>query len=279
MTGKERAIRALNRQNTDRTILFGDIEDLKILHLCEAMATQDDPRKRYTECCKRLGIGITRGYSANFEIGRYDKSKIKEIRDTSKLMKILSSYDKDQELKELFETVGKDVEYTGDELLILPQIKWSILGDLVYALGYEELATGVLEEDLAIIELIECLTRNALEDITILSGLGDLPAILYMDDIAYDDGLLYHPDSLRKYFFPNLERMADHSRSFNFKLIYHSHGDITPILSEILKTRIDGLLPLGRSSFEKLKKNLPEEFLLIPDIDPGESYFSSGAIE
>jgi len=265
MRGKERALAFLNNQEMDKYPLYGDIEDLKILRSLSCIS-KGDLRKSYIESCKSLGIDITRGYSACFEIERYDKTGLKGLKDDHEILSYFDSIKKDTEFREIQETVGEDIHNAGDDVLILPQVKWSIFGDLVYVMGYEDFSMSLYREDVSTIDLVDIIFSHVLEDMSLLSSLDEVGSILYMDDIAYDDGLLYHPDSIKRYFTPYLEEMARISHEMKLKLIFHSHGDVTSLLDDILDTGIDGFIPMDNRWDDVLKVLFPRNVLLIRSI-------------
>ncbi|MBU1628094.1 hypothetical protein KKB18_12065 [bacterium] len=265
MKGKNRALKYLDHQKVDRPPIYGDIED-KINLNAYSLSTSREPRKKYAECCHKLGIDMTRGYSASFGLSRYDKSDIKYIKDPDTLLDYIGIYNIKKYLL-LIRTVEEDIRSAGYDFLILPQIKWSFFGNMVDSFGYENFSTSIYNEDPLTLKLVEILAILAVEDVFTISVLKKVKNILYMDDIAYDDGLLYHPETLKKHFIPNLAKIVEYAHERKLKLIYHSHGDITSILSDLIGTGIDALLPLESKSYQLLKERLPEDFLLIQSIN------------
>jgi hypothetical protein len=266
LKGKNRALKYFDHQKVDKTPIYCDIEDKKTLN-SNSLSSSRDPRKKYAECCNKLGIDMTRGYSACFGIDRYDKSDIQYIKDPDTLLDYISIYNIKKYLL-LLRTVDVDIRSAGSDFLILPQIKWSFFGNMVDSFGYETFSTSILREETRTLQLVEILASLAVEDIFTISSLKKVNNILYMDDIAYDDGLLYHSDTLKKYFIPNLKKMADYAHELGLKLIFHSHGDFTSLLLEIIGTGIDALLPLEAKSYNLLKEKLPKDFFLIESINP-----------
>lgn len=69
-------------------------------------------------------------------------------------------------------------------------------------------------------------------------------AIHDCEDIAYRGGLILPLDYLRKEFIPRLERLVDAWHRKNIKFVYHSDGNLTEILPDLVSCGIDGLNPL-----------------------------------
>ena len=66
------------------------------------------------------------------------------------------------------------------------------------------------------------------------------------DDLAHKTGPFFSPRLLRGVFMPHLHRVADAIRSEGLPWIFHSDGNLMPILDELLTLGFDGLhlLPL-----------------------------------
>lgn len=64
------------------------------------------------------------------------------------------------------------------------------------------------------------------------------------DDIAFKSGPLFNPIWLREHYFPRLTRIADALHKKGIKLLFHSDGDLNPILDDLVEAGIDGLNPI-----------------------------------
>jgi hypothetical protein len=63
-------------------------------------------------------------------------------------------------------------------------------------------------------------------------------------DIASKHGLMFSPKFLRDEFFPRLKLLIDEWHDSGIKVIYHSEGDIAPVLGDIVGAGSDGINPL-----------------------------------
>ncbi len=70
------------------------------------------------------------------------------------------------------------------------------------------------------------------------------PAVFVCEDISYKGSLLFSPEFLRKHFFPRLEKIIDAYHQRGLKFIFHSDGNIMPVLGDLVAVGIDGLNPL-----------------------------------
>ena len=60
------------------------------------------------------------------------------------------------------------------------------------------------------------------------------------DDIAYKSGPMFSPQVLHELFLPRLKRLAD---TFTIPWVYHSDGDLTKILDDLLTLGMNGINP------------------------------------
>lgn len=74
--------------------------------------------------------------------------------------------------------------------------------------------------------------------------ISEFPAIFDCEDIASKNGPLFSPEIMKKYFYPHLEMLVDAYHKRGVKFIFHTDGNVMPILDELVATGIDGLNPL-----------------------------------
>jgi hypothetical protein len=71
-----------------------------------------------------------------------------------------------------------------------------------------------------------------------------IPIVLTADDIAYKNGPIFSPRWLRRTFFPRLKRLNDAWHERGTICLYHSDGDLYPVLDDLVEAGIDGLNPI-----------------------------------
>lgn len=69
-------------------------------------------------------------------------------------------------------------------------------------------------------------------------------AVFMADDIAFKSGPLLNPAWMREHYFPRLSRICDALHAKGIKLLFHSDGDLNPILDDLVEAGIDGLNPI-----------------------------------
>ncbi len=97
----------------------------------------------------------------------------------------------------------------------------------------------------------------------------EFPAIFDCEDIASKNGPLFSPVIMKKYFYPHLEQIVGAYHEKGVKFIFHTDGNVMPVLDELVSTGIDGLNPLeviaGMNLKEIRKKH--KNLIMIGGID------------
>jgi hypothetical protein len=72
----------------------------------------------------------------------------------------------------------------------------------------------------------------------------DYNGVFLADDIAFNTGPLLPVDWFRKSYFHRLKRICDAFHKRDIKVLFHSDGNLYPILDELVDAGIDGLNPI-----------------------------------
>ena len=94
-------------------------------------------------------------------------------------------------------------------------------------------------------------------------------AVLNPDDIAHNTGLLIHPKFLRKYVFPWYKRMGDVCRDKGIGFVFHSDGDCSDAMDDLIDCRFHGFNPIQPNSMdiETVKKKWGNQLCLIGNLN------------
>lgn len=74
------------------------------------------------------------------------------------------------------------------------------------------------------------------------------PVAIIWNDIAYKNRLFFPHDVLEHTIFPPLAEICDLLHSRGIRVIFHSDGDVSPVLPSLIRCGIDGLNPLEISA-------------------------------
>jgi uroporphyrinogen decarboxylase len=108
-----------------------------------------------------------------------------------------------------------------------------------------------------------------------------IPIALTYDDIAYKNAPLFSPQWLRTHWVPGLKRLVDAWHDRDTFCLFHSDGNLWPVLDDLVGAGIDGLNPLevlAGMTVKEVRQRYPSLFLtggidvsqLLPLGDPEE---------
>ena len=95
--------------------------------------------------------------------------------------------------------------------------------------------------------IVEQLERNTVRAIAWLEHLPEnhgIEAGMLGDDMAFKTGPLLRPAWMRKHYFPRLARVIAAHHARGIKVLFHSDGNLNPILGDLVDAGIDGLNPI-----------------------------------
>jgi len=114
-------------------------------------------------------------------------------------------------------------------------------------MGFERFITLSVRSPLSFAELASGVARlNA----GLIARLGEAGAdgVLIADDLAYQKGLFISPAALKKHVFPSLADQAAKSAAAGLPVFFHSDGNYSPIIPELIEAGFGGLHCIDRHS-------------------------------
>ena len=144
------------------------------------------------------------------------------------------------------------------------QMTWMLMGfeNLSYALADDPgLVTSIMDRifEVVLAEVEDGLQRDV------------VGAVWYGDDIAIKDRLMVPPDFLRKHFFPKLTLLGDKCRARGVPLIYHTDGDVTEVLPDIIAAGVNALHPIDPTGMDiyRTKEQVAGKLAVVGNVDVG----------
>ena len=127
-------------------------------------------------------------------------------------------------------------------------------------LGFEMFSYLLADAPALLEEWFDVLIRHEIERVNRCADFDLSPLACVFCDIASKQNLLFSPEFLRKIYFPRLKRLIDTWHSHGIKVIYHSEGNITPVLQDIVDAGADGINPLEPDilNIKKLREEFPD---------------------
>jgi len=118
------------------------------------------------------------------------------------------------------------------------------LTHMYHQLGQELFSYLLVEQPGLVDEWAEALCAAELRRIECIADAELIPLALTADDIAYKTGPLFSPAWLRRVFMPRLKRLNDAWHERGALCVFHSDGNLWPVMDDLIATGIDGLNPL-----------------------------------
>lgn len=96
----------------------------------------------------------------------------------------------------------------------------------------------------------------------------DLDLIMIHDDVAMEQGPVFHPDWYRQRLFPLYEKLLEPLRSCSkTKIAFVSDGDYTPLLDDLVTIGFDGFLINDNMDLGDIARRIGEEHFLIGNVN------------
>ena len=110
-------------------------------------------------------------------------------------------------------------------------------------MGYEHFCLSLADDP----ELIAQVSARVGEiQCAVLRRLVKMPgihAVWYGDDLAYTEGLMVSPKTLRTYFFPWMEELAAIAHHADMPFIMHSDGNLLQVLDDLIALGVEATAP------------------------------------
>ncbi len=102
-----------------------------------------------------------------------------------------------------------------------------------------------------------------------VAALPAVAALWLADDIAYGQGLMFSPEVMRRHLFPWYRRIGDVAARRNQPLLFHSDGDLRPILGDLIACGIKAIQPIEPKAMDiaALKREYAGRLCLVGNID------------
>ena len=188
---------------------------------------------------------------------RFLKEKIEQIE------KGLSERDWKEERSTYYQTVEENRRLMGDTELLLMTPNGGLGVDVLYMmLGWEYFPLLIYDHPDIVSKYIEAQT---LSDYTwvenVVDGPESQPIALMYCDIASTIGLMLSPEWLSKNMYPAIERLSALYKKKNIRVIFHSEGNITRVIDNLMSLGIEGINPLEKTvpgmSVPEVRKRWP----------------------
>ncbi len=291
MTKRERVIRTLNLQETDRVPVYDLLyNDAVIEYFTGRIPPPGEEGLKIA--CKAISkmLDMTRGVAGPNEPGIFtqsdgftmrrnrwttwiEESPFKDETGAKEWLKMsikdLQNTDVNRMAREYLEYFKRVLNYVGDTIVLYAQTGTG-LDELRHSLGIELFSYISADDPGLISEYLDAYTELQVKFIHNIAQEKLSPCTLTYGDIAAKGRLLHSPDWLRKEFFPRLERLNYAWHEHGVKCLFHSDGYIMDVIPDLIETGIDGLNPLetvAGMDFREVKRLYGDKLFIAGGID------------
>jgi len=132
----------------------------------------------------------------------------------------------------------------GNDYYLLLSGPHSCLMGLYTEVGLEAFSYYLCDAEDVIDEQLESSTDLACRWVAGLPDDDPFDAVFIGDDIAFKSGPMFSPRWLAEHYFPRLKRVISAFHARRKKIIFHSDGNLNPIMDDLVAAGIDGLNPI-----------------------------------
>jgi len=159
------------------------------------------------------------------------------------------------------------------QALLPPGMKIAVVSSLhefaAELLGTETLLLGLYDQPELVARVYARVGELIVHLFAVAAEMKGVGALWLGDDLAYTEGLFFSPDAIRAHILPHYRQVADIARAHDLPLLFHSDGDIRPILPDLAEVGIDAIHPIEPKGMDiaEIKRDWGHRFGLLGNID------------
>jgi len=140
---------------------------------------------------------------------------------------------------------------------------------LEISVGFENMAVWHMEQPDLLHACAKFFCDWTCEAIEMILARCPFHAVWLDDDLAFKTGTFISPDMLREYVFPYHRRIVEVVSAHNLPTMYHSDGNLSQILDDLIESGFVSLHPLERLAFDirSARKQVGHRITLMGNVD------------
>ena len=133
------------------------------------------------------------------------------------------------------------------------------------SMGIEHFSLMLYENRDLVLKVMDIFIDWACKAVTKINGLG-FDFMIIPEDLAWKQGPMFSPKMIRELFLPRMKKVAER---IQIPWIYHSDGNLMPILDDLLALGMNGLANIEPNAMDivELKKKFGHRVCLVGNID------------
>jgi uroporphyrinogen decarboxylase len=120
-------------------------------------------------------------------------------------------------------------------------------------MGFESFCLSLYDQPGLVQALFERITALQVAGYERMCALSTVGGFWFSDDIAHGAGAFIAPTVLRRYIFPVYRRMVQIAHQAGRIAIFHSDGDLWPVIDDIIACGFDALHPIEPKAMDIVK--------------------------
>jgi uroporphyrinogen decarboxylase len=139
------------------------------------------------------------------------------------------------------------------------------LSNTYLSMGIEHFSLMLYDHPDLVFELLDRYVEWACRAVTKINDLG-FDFMIMPEDLAWKQGPMFSPRIIREFFLPRMRRVAD---KIKIPWVYHSDGNLMPILDDLLDLGMNGIANLEPNAMDivEVKKRYGRRICLMGNID------------
>lgn len=299
MMSRERALKAINLQPTDRIPLRERINNPHFITKITGMDPYKDPQAVVAEAYRKLDIDVVISLPTKASILKQFETRYDEegtigvgywgLTETSTQVKFPFSkvedilvYDpfkiKPQSVSELTQIYKEYLQEIRTALkssaLVVPMYHTTLFMWPVTVFGWEMFMTAAALEPEAFKQVLDKFALLSIRHTKALSKT-DAPAIICHDDIAMNNDPVFSPDWYERYIFPWYKEIFKPLKKAGKKVIFCSDGKLDPLIDSLIATGVDGFMIDSAANLAKFVKKCGQNKVIIGGINTNVLVFGS----
>ena len=243
--------------------VLGDVADAGEVPLEEKIAL-------HARVYRELGIEMTRAFiwppdRRPKEVAAWAKRNLTADQIATFQPKLPS----DGELDEDVALRCRQVELNRPHTVFAPTIR-GVFCPLYEQMGLEEFSYACVDAPAQVERLMDVYTRHAAGLARRYAARQGVSYIAICDDMAYKNATIFPPGWMRKHWIPRLAQVVAPLKQAGIRVIFHSDGDVTALVPDLIGIGIDALNPLeplAGMDLARLKRDFGRDLTLIGGVD------------
>ncbi|MHB1653862.1 MAG: uroporphyrinogen decarboxylase family protein [Desulfitobacteriaceae bacterium] len=278
LTKRERVIRTINFQETDRVPVYDIIHNDSMLEYYGGAKLTEQNAWELLYKTIRETLDMTRlvripyfnlgsiklegeyeGFSRSYQRWTsWIESPFKELQEIKewikKHIKFRNEWYPDGQYVETYRKYINDLQSgIGDDTVVVIESPVGLDRTYTY-IGLEAFSYLMADDPDLVTEWLEALIVSEIRRAKAIADPELVPVMLTFSDIAYKGNLMFSPTFLKKEFFPRLKKLNDVYHEKDVKCLFHSDGYLMNIMDELISAEIDGINPIEIAAGMNLKE-------------------------